>query len=91
MWMLYLARPIVQDQPLPWQRPQRDLPSGIVKRGIGTVFRAIDNPALPPKPRGIPPGLATRQAKETAGAISGSAQGIKTAKSRLLFDMKLDC
>lgn len=56
MWMLYLARPIVQDQPLPWQRPQRDLTPGRVKRGIGTVFRAIGNPASSPKPRGIPPG-----------------------------------
>ena len=56
MWMLYLARPIVQDQPLPWQRPQRDLTPGRVKRGIGSVFRAIGNPASPPKQRGIPPG-----------------------------------
>jgi hypothetical protein len=56
MWMLYLARPIVQDQPLPWQRPQRDLTPGRVKRGIGGIFRAITNPASSPKPRGIPPG-----------------------------------
>jgi len=56
MWMLYLARPIVQDQPLPWQQPQRDLTPGRVKNGIGAVFRAIINPASSPKPRGIPPG-----------------------------------
>ncbi len=56
MWMLYLARPIVQDQPLPWQQPQHDLTPGRVKRGIGTIFRAIANPASSPKPRGIPPG-----------------------------------
>lgn len=56
MWMLYLARPIVQDQPLPWQRPQRYLTPGRVKRVIGTVFRAIGNPASSPKRRGIPPG-----------------------------------
>jgi len=56
MWMFYLARPIVQDQPLPWQRPQHDLAPGRVKRGIGTVFRAIGNPASSPKPRGIPSG-----------------------------------
>jgi len=40
MWMLHLARPIVQDQPLPWQRPQRDLTPGRVKNSIGTIFRA---------------------------------------------------
>ena len=56
MWMLYLARPIVQDRPLPWERPQRDLTPGRVKRGIGAIFRAITNPTSPPKPRGIPPG-----------------------------------
>jgi len=55
MWMLYLAMPIVQDQPLPWhivpmslrERPQHDLAPGRVKRGIGTVFRVIGNPASP--------------------------------------------
>jgi hypothetical protein len=56
MWMLYLARPIVQDQPLPWQKPQCDLTPGRVKRGIGAIFRAITSPASSPKPRGIPPG-----------------------------------
>jgi hypothetical protein len=56
MWMLYLARPIVQDQPLPWQKPQRDLTPGRVKRSIGAIFRAIASPTALPKPRGIPPG-----------------------------------
>ncbi|MFV2045062.1 MAG: transposase [Anaerolineales bacterium] len=56
MWMLYLARPVVQDQPLSWQRSQCNLTPGRVKRGMGAIFRAIGNPALPPKPRGIPPG-----------------------------------
>jgi len=40
MWMLYLARPMVKDQPLPWQRPQRNLTPGRVKRGMGAIFRA---------------------------------------------------
>lgn len=56
MWTLYLARPIVQDQPLPWQKPQRDLTPGRVKRSIGAIFRAITSPTSSPKPRGIPPG-----------------------------------
>lgn len=56
MWMLYLARPIVQDQPLPWQKPQRDLTPGRVKRGMGAIFRAITGPNSSPKLRGIPPG-----------------------------------
>jgi len=64
MWMLYLARPIVQDQPLPWQRPQRDLTPGRVKNGIGMIFRAISNPASSPKPRGIPPGWPKGKPRE---------------------------
>lgn len=31
MWMLYLAKPFVQDQPLPWQVPQCNLTLGRVK------------------------------------------------------------
>jgi hypothetical protein len=56
MWMLYLASPIVQDQPLPWQKPQRDLTPGRVKTGMGAIFRAITSPTSSPKPRGIPSG-----------------------------------
>lgn len=35
-------------------------------------------------------GMAKRQTKETAGAISGSAQGIEPAKPSFFCDMKLD-
>lgn len=30
-WQLFLARPLVQNQPLPWQKPQTNL----VRQGIG--------------------------------------------------------
>jgi hypothetical protein len=51
-WMLYLARPLVQDQPLPWQAPQPLGTPGRVQRGFGVLFAQIGTPALPPKPRG---------------------------------------
>ena len=55
-WMLYLARPLVQDKPLPWQRAQSDLTPGRVHQGLGGLFTQIGTPAEPPKPRGKSPG-----------------------------------
>jgi len=77
MWMLYLARPIVQDQPLPWQRSQHDLTPGRVKRGIGSVFRAIVNPAIPPKPRGIPPGWPKGKERKRRERFQVVRKGLK--------------
>jgi len=92
MWMLYLARPIVQDQPLPWQRPQLDLTPGRVKRGIGTIFRARRYQSdLVAQTARNSSRMAQRQAKETAGALSGSPKAPETANSRCLSGLKLDC
>ena len=55
-WMIFLARPIVQDAPLPWQKPQQHLTPQRVQQSIGPIFALIGTPARPPKPRGIPPG-----------------------------------
>jgi hypothetical protein len=55
---LRLARPLVGDQPLPWQRPQ---PSGNltperVRRGFVTLLLRLPILASPPKPCGRSPG-----------------------------------
>lgn len=55
-WLLYLARPLVQDQPLPWQKKQPNLTPGRVRQGMGALFTQIGTPAAKPKPRGKPPG-----------------------------------
>ena len=57
-WMLYLARPLVADQPLPWQPVQQStqLTPGRVQLGLGAVFARIGTPAAPPQPRGKSPG-----------------------------------
>ena len=56
MWMLFLARPIVQDHPLPWQKPQERLTPQRVQQSIPLVFGQFGTPARAPKRRGIPPG-----------------------------------
>jgi hypothetical protein len=51
-WELWLAREIVSDHPLPWQKPQAHLTPGRVCQSIGGVLAVIGTPAQPPKPRG---------------------------------------
>jgi hypothetical protein len=57
-WMLYLARPLVSDQPLPWQvaQPPGRLTPGRVQLGLAPVFALIGTPAAPPQTRGKSPG-----------------------------------
>jgi hypothetical protein len=55
-WMIYLARPIVEDTPLPWQKPQQRLTPQRVQQSIRPIFALIDSPARPPKLRGKAPG-----------------------------------
>jgi hypothetical protein len=55
-WMLFLARPIVEDNPLPWQKPQQRLTPQRVQQSIRPIFWLIGSPARPPKMRGKAPG-----------------------------------
>jgi len=52
-WMTYLARPIVEDAPLPWQKPQLRLTPQRVQQSLRPIFALIGSPARPPKLRGI--------------------------------------
>jgi hypothetical protein len=56
VWLFYLARPIVEDQPLPWQKPQIRLTPQRVQQGLPLIFAQFGSPARMPKLRGIPPG-----------------------------------
>lgn len=56
VWLLYLVRPIVQDQPFPWQKPQTHLTPQRVQQGLPLIFAQFGSPARKPKVRGIPPG-----------------------------------
>lgn len=58
LWQLWLARPLVADQRLPWERPlaPEQLTPGRVRRTFGDLFGHLGTPARPPKPRGKSPG-----------------------------------
>ena len=55
-WELWLARPIVEDCPLPWQRSQAQLAPGRVCQSMQNILVAIGTPARVCKPRGKSPG-----------------------------------
>jgi hypothetical protein len=60
-WELWLARDIVSDNPLPWQKSITNLTPGRVAQAMGGILAAIDTPAKPPKPRGKSPGWTVGQ------------------------------
>lgn len=66
LWQLWLARPIVADQRLPWERPlaPERLTPGRVRRAFGGLLARLGTPARPPQPRGKSPG---RQSGEQPG------------------------
>ena len=62
-WQLWLAREIVQDNPLPWQKTQTELTPGRVAQGFAALLAAIGTPAVDPKPRGKSPGWPLGQSR----------------------------
>jgi len=60
-WELWLARDIVADNPLPWQKSIDKLTPGRVAQAIGGILAAIGTPARAPKPRGKSPGWISEQ------------------------------
>jgi hypothetical protein len=63
-WELWLARDIVADKPLPWQKPQTNLTPGRVCQGMGAVLAVIGTPAQAPKRRGKSPGWPTGRVRK---------------------------
>jgi hypothetical protein len=56
VWMLFLARPLVEDCPLPWQPRQSRLTPDRVRQGYQDIFSKFGTPAKPPQTRGYSPG-----------------------------------
>ncbi len=55
-WQLWLARPVVEDFRLSWQKPQTKLSPGRVCQSWTSIMPEIGTPATAPKPRGKSPG-----------------------------------
>ncbi len=58
LWQLWLARPLVADQRLPWEPPlpPARLTPGRVRRAFPGLSAHLGTPARPPQPRGKSPG-----------------------------------
>ncbi|MEG4583980.1 NF041680 family putative transposase [Microcoleus sp. MOSTC5] len=55
-WQLWLARQLVAQRPLPWQKSQAKLTPGRVAQSFGSILALLGTPARPPKLRGKSPG-----------------------------------
>ncbi|HEY9645358.1 MAG TPA: hypothetical protein V6C88_03260 [Chroococcidiopsis sp.] len=60
-WQLWLARDIVRDAPLPWQKTLPFLTPGRVADSIAPLLARLGSPTTAPKPRGKSPGWAKDQ------------------------------
>ena len=58
-WQLWLAKDIVKDDHLPWQKPQENLTPGRVAQSMLGLLVEIGTPAISPKPRGKSAGWST--------------------------------
>jgi hypothetical protein len=63
-WELWLARDIVNDNPLPWQKPITKLTPGRVAQAMGGILARISTPSVEPKPRGKSPGWKTGHSRQ---------------------------
>jgi len=63
-WMLYLARPVVADRPMAWQKKQQELTPERVQQGWAEIFCTIGTPVRPPKTRGKSPGWPTGKPRQ---------------------------
>ena len=55
-WQLWLARQLVAQRPLPWQKSLVKLTPGRVAQSFGSILAVLGTPAQPPKLRGKSPG-----------------------------------
>lgn len=81
-WMIFLARSMVADRPLPWQKPQQRLTPQRVQQSIRPIFALIGSPARSPKVRGNAPGWPQgkpRTPKQRYSVVKKTPQAAKTA------------
>ncbi|MGK7930474.1 MAG: transposase, partial [Microcystaceae cyanobacterium] len=62
-WQLWLAKDIVEENYLPWQKNQKNLSPGRVAQSMFGLLVEIGTPARIPKPRGKSPGWSRGQVR----------------------------
>jgi len=80
-WQIWLARDLVTDQPLPWQKPQTDLTPGRVTLGLGALFAQFQTPATSPQTRGKSPGWPSGRPRTRPRCFQVLKRGPKRAKA----------
>jgi len=83
VWLLYLARPLVQDCALPWQPKQANLTPARVQQGMADIFEQIGRPTRPPQTRGNSPGWPKgkqRRRKERHKVVKKASKSRKYAQ-----------
>ncbi|MDZ8262733.1 MAG: hypothetical protein RMY63_30710, partial [Nostoc sp. ChiQUE01b] len=63
-WELWLARDIVNDYPLPWQKAMTQLTPGRVAQAMPGILMRVSTPAQAPKPRGKSSGWKTGEKRQ---------------------------
>lgn len=81
-WELWLAREIVADNPLPWQKSQANLTPGRVAQAFPAVLAVIGTPARPPKTRGKSPGWPEGKPRQRRTRYPIVKKGRKRATKR---------
>jgi len=81
-WQLFLARGLIADRPLPWQRAQEDPTPERVLQGLGGLFSQIQTPAREPKARGKSPGWTKGRARTRRERPRVVKKTVKKAKKK---------
>jgi DDE superfamily endonuclease len=81
-WELWLAREIVKDRPLPWQKSLVELTPGRVAQAMPGVLVAIGTPAASPKLRGKSNGWPTGQQRSPRTRYPVVKKGVSRHKKK---------
>lgn len=83
-WELWLARDLVAQHHLPWQKPLSNLTPGRVAQSIALLLPEIGTPATSPKPRGKSPGwqAGNKRTKKTRYPVVKKGQTSHKKRTR---------
>jgi hypothetical protein len=81
-WQLWLARQLVAQRPLPWQKAQVKLTLGRVAQSFGSILAVLGTPARPPKLRGKSPGWSRGRKRRPRIRYPTVKKGLARPKKR---------